>query len=161
MIPATSNDVRLRVSQGYRDAREWRRFLSSHHKENYRVLADMEDFAVIDILQISPEGKFQHVELKQRSHPLGTYPDCQVDESKIRHLQQLHAETGEKTYLAALYPLSSQIAIWEITEDDDYKVIEKMANATTVQQGQSQKRPKRLVSLPIKDARIYRHQFER
>lgn len=156
----TSNDVKLRISQGYRDAREWRRFLVEHKKGNYRVLADMDDFAVVDVMQVTPEGKCQHVELKSRKHPLGQYPDCQVDESKIRHLQQLHAETGEKTYLAALYPLSGKVAIWEITEEDDYKTIERFANATTVQQGLSVKKPKRMVSLPLKDAKVYRHKFE-
>lgn len=153
-----NQSVEKRVAQGLKDAREWQRFLKEQGK-SHRVLVDADEFAVVDVLQISDEGKFSHVELKERTHPFGTYPDCLVDESKIRQLQRLHAETNELVMVAALYPLSNRIAIWRIKEDDEFEVRKVLANATSVQTGESVKVYKDMCVLPLKNASKHTHQF--
>lgn len=154
-----TNDVLLRSIQGLKDGQEWRNFLNAHGKGDYSVWMNADPFAVCDAMQISPCGRVSYVELKQRNHIFGQYPDCLIDEWKIRQLQKLAQDTGKRVFLAALYPRSGQIAIWEIREDDEYIVRDVMANAITVQAGASRKRPKRMVPLIIKDAKVYTHQF--
>lgn len=154
-------NTNLIVSQGFKDAREWRRFLVSHGKADYKVFADVDDLAACDAMQISPCGRVSYVELKERRVPIDTYPDCAVDYAKIIALQRLAQDTGDKVFLAALYPSSHKIAIWEIHEDEEYFPTTIMANDRTVQlYGPSQKKPKQMVKLPLSKAHIYSHTFE-
>lgn len=155
----TSNDVLLRSIQGYQDIQEWRNFLASNGKGDYQVWSNADPFSTVDVMQVSPMGRVSYVELKARNVRIDQYPDCLVDEWKVTQLQRLAVDSGDKVFLVALYPQSSQIAIWEIREDDEFSVRDVMANATTLQYGASQKKNKRLVSLRLCDAKVYSHQF--
>lgn len=160
-MATTSNDVLLRSIQGLKDGQEWRNFLNAHGKGDYSVWLNADPFAVCDAMQVSPFGRVSYVELKQRNHIFGQYPDCLVDEWKIVQLQKLAQDTGKRVFLVALYPQSNKIALWQIAEDDELVTRDVLANATTVQSGCSQKKNKRMVSLSLKTAKVYSHQFER
>lgn len=158
----TDETTRLIVSQGFKDAREWQRFLTANGKGDYHVLAYVDDFAMCDAMQISPRGRISYIELKERRVTIETYPDCLVDSNKIQGLQKLAQDSGDKVFLVALYPQSNKIALWEIREDDEYEVIELYANHKTVWEGGPRPRiQKSMVKLWMKDAKIYHHEFQR
>lgn len=158
-MATTSNDVLLRSIQGYQDIQEWRNFLATHGKGDYSVWSNADPFSTVDLMQVSPMQRVSYVELKQRNVRIDQYPDCLIDETKIIDLQRLAQYSGNRVFLAALYPRSGQIAIWEIREDDEFGTRNVLANATTVQSGCSLKKNKRMVSLSLKTAKIYSHQF--
>lgn len=157
----TQETTNLIVSQGFKDAREFRRFLVSHGRQGYKVFADVDDYAPYDAVMLSVEGEVSYIELKERRVMITDYPDCAVDASKIRGLQRIKQETGRKVFLVALYPMSGQVAIWRISADEYYHTETRRANSRTVWQGGPRaKMPKEMVKLPLATAKIYTHTFE-
>lgn len=154
------NDVITYSLQGVVDGWEWLQFLRTHGKADYQVLLFADPFSPCDAIMESPERKRTYIELKTRNCTISQYQDCYIDERKINDLQRIAQATGDKVYLVALYPASSKIALWEIRGDQEYEVIEKVANVTTIQDSRPQYRcPKRLVPLPLREARKYNHRF--
>ncbi len=157
--PAMENkDVLKRMWQGMRDVEEWRNFLKTHGKGDYKVYLDSDPFAKVDVMQLTPSGARQYVELKERRVRVDQYPDCLVDADKVRTLQEIDSE-GHTALLVALYPKSGIVATWRVREEDEYEVKEITCNAVTVQGAPPTKRKKRMVSLKLKDAVLCEHRF--
>lgn len=153
-----NKDVLKRMWQGLKDVEEWRNFLRTHGKGDYKVYLDSDPFAKVDVMQVTPNGVRQYVELKERRVLVEQYPDCLVDVDKISQLQAIDQE-GHVALLVGLYPKSSKVATWRIREEDEYEVKEVACNAVTVQGAPPTKVMKRMVSLKLRDAVLCEHRF--
>ncbi len=146
--------------QNIYDMCEWQNFLHTHGRSDIEVWGSGDPRSAVDVMQVSQStGRKSYVELKMRRVGISDYADCAIDSNKILALQQLGQQTNDNVFLAAMYPKSGKVAIWQIEADGEYRVEPMTANHKTLEVGGPRKREKSVVKLLLRKAKIYNHQF--
>lgn len=145
-----------------KDLRNYWGFLSDINKRSddsrYQLFSNCDCFSSVDCIQrkYDESGDFTecNVELKGRNVGIEQYNDCVVDLAKIQTLCRLADQSGNPSYLVALYYNSGKLAIWRIDPDSEYQVTNKVTAkyGAAPEQGQTMKQ---VVSLPLSDASIH------
>lgn len=145
-----------------KDLRNYWGFLQAANKKSedskFVLFSNCDYFSSVDCIQrkYDESGDFTecNVELKGRNIPIEQYDDCVVDLAKIQTLCRLADQSGNPSYLVALYYQSGKLAIWRIDPDGEYQVTEKttLKYSAAPEQGQTMKQ---VVSLPLSDASIH------
>lgn len=145
-----------------KDLRNYWSFLSSINAKSddcrYQLFSNCDCFSSVDCIQrkYDADGDYSecNVELKGRNVNIEQYDDCVVDLAKIQTLCRLADQSGNPSYLVALYYNSAKLAIWRIDPENEYQVIEKVTAkyGAAPEQG---KQSKQVVSLPLRDASIH------
>lgn len=118
------------------------------HKHNREIFSDYPKNHPFDCAVTGKQESI--VEIKCRTEPIGTYPDCYLELGKYERLMQCSREEGKPVYYVALYPESDKICIWRL-EDKCYPwEIRYMNDKTSVDN--PRKIPKKVILLPISDA---------
>lgn len=158
------NNFQLYGDKGLNIYYKWLSDVTKNNTEySYELLASMDEYATYDIMQIRhstsdyTDTTTSYIEIKTRDVPLYMYDDCVIDAYKIHNLQKLSYLSGNRAFLAAIYTNENKIALWEIEKDREYTTITKEVNWHTaaIEDG---KKIKEMVSLPIKEAKIYNYQ---
>ena len=144
-----------------KDLKNYWGFLQSVNKKSedskYVLFSNVDPFANIDCIQrkYDESGDFteSNIELKGRNIPIEQYEDCVVDLHKIQSLMRLADQSGNPSFVVALYYNSGKLAIWKIEPDGEYRVTTKetLKYSAAPEAG---KASKQVVSLPLSDATI-------
>lgn len=145
-----------------RDLRNYWGFLQARNKKTedakFVLFSNVDPFSPVDCIQrkYDESGDFSeaNIELKGRNIDITTYPDCLVDLSKVQSLMKIADQSGNPSFVVALYYQSGKLAIWKIEPDAEYQVSEKttLKYSAAPEQG---KQAKAVVSLPLSDASIH------
>ena len=145
-----------------RDLRNYWGFLSNINKKSdcirYVLFSNVDPFSPVDCIQrkYDESGDYTeaNIELKGRNVGIEQYEDCVVDLHKIQSLMRLADQSGNPSFVVALYYNSAKLAIWKIEPDGEYRVTNKttLRYSAAPEQG---KQAKAVVSLPLSDASIH------
>lgn len=145
-----------------KDLRNYWGFLSSINKKSddcrYQLFSNCDPFSTVDCIQrkYDAEGYYSecNVELKGRNIAISEYNDCLIDLRKIQSLNRLSEQSGNPSFVVALYYTSGQLAIWKIDPEDEFTIV----NRTTTRYSaapEKGKHTKQMVSLPLDKASVY------
>lgn len=145
-----------------KDLKNYWGFLQSVNKKSedskYVLFSNVDPFANIDCIQrkYDESGDFteSNIELKGRNIPIEQYEDCVVDLQKVQSLMKIADQSGNPSFVVALYYQSGKLAIWKIEPDAEYQVSNKttLKYSAAPEQG---RQAKAVVSLPLSDASIH------
>ena len=145
-----------------RDLRNYWGFLSNINKKSdcarYVLFSNVDPFSPVDCIQrrYDESGDYteSNIELKGRNIPIEQYEDCVVDLAKIQNLMRVADQSGNPSFVVALYYQSGKIAIWKIEPDGEFQVTTKetLKYSAAPEQG---RQAKAVVSLPLSDASIH------
>ena len=145
-----------------RDLKNYWGFLQARNKKTedakFVLFSNVDPFSPVDCIQrkYDESGDFSeaNIELKGRNIDITTYPDCLVDLSKVQSLMKIADQSGNPSFVVALYYQSGKLAIWKIEPDAEYQVSNKttLKYSAAPEQG---KQAKAVVSLPLSDASIH------
>ena len=144
-----------------RDLKNYWGFLQSVNKKSedskYVLFSNVDPFSPVDCIQrkYDESGDFteSNIELKGRNISIDQYDDCVVDLAKVQSLMRIADQSGNPSFVVALYYQSGKIAIWRIEPDGEYQVSNKttLKYSAAPEQG---KQAKVVISLPLSDATI-------
>ena len=144
-----------------RDLKNYWGFLSNINKKSdctrYVLFSNVDPFSPVDCIQrkYDESGDFteSNIELKGRNIPIEQYADCVVDLQKVQSLMKIADQSGNPSFVVALYYQSGKLAIWKIEPDAEYQVSNKttLKYSAAPEQG---KQAKAVVSLPLAEATI-------
>lgn len=145
-----------------RDLKNYWGFLSNINKRSdctkYVLFSNVDPFSPVDCIQrkYDESGDYTeaNIELKGRNVGIDQYEDCVIDLAKIQNLMRIADQSGNPSFVVALYYQSGKLAIWKIEPDGEYRV----ENKTTLKYGaapEQGKQAKAVVSLPLSDASIH------
>lgn len=144
-----------------RDLKNYWGWLSEINKKaddtKFVLFSNVDPFANIDCIQrkYDCDGYYteSNIELKGRNVSIDQYDDCVVDLPKIQSLMRIADQSGNPSFVVALYYPSNKLAIWRIEPDGEYKVETKqtLKYSAAPEQG---KQAKAVVSLPLNEATI-------
>lgn len=144
-----------------RDLRNYWGFLSQVNKKadgvRYVLFSNVDPFSPVDCIQrkYDESGDFteSNIELKGRNVDINQYEDCVVDLAKVQSLMRVADQSGNPSFVVALYYQSGKLAIWRIEPDGEYKVENKttLKYSAAPEQG---RQAKAVVSLPLSEATI-------
>lgn len=144
-----------------KDLKNYWGFLQGVNKKSedskYVLFSNVDPFSPVDCIQrkYDESGDFTeaNIELKGRNIPIEQYEDCVVDLHKIQSLMKLADQSGNPSFVVALYYTSGKLAIWRIEPDAEYQVSEKttLKYSAAPEQG---RQAKAVVSLPLNEATI-------
>lgn len=145
-----------------RDLRNYWGFLQSVNKKSedckYVLFSNVDPFSPVDCIQrkYDESGDYTeaNIELKGRNVGIDQYEDCVIDLAKIQNLMRIADQSGNPSFVVALYYQSGKLAIWKIEPDGEYRVTEKttLRYSAAPEQG---KQAKAVVSLPLAEAKIF------
>ena len=144
-----------------RDLRNYWGFLSNINKKSdctrYVLFSNVDPFSPVDCIQrkYDESGDFteSNIELKGRNISIDKYVDCLIDLQKVQSLMRVADQSGNPSFVVALYYQSGKLAIWRIEPDGEYQVTTKetLKYGAAPEQG---KQAKAVVSLPLNEATI-------
>lgn len=144
-----------------RDLKNYWSFLQGINKKSdctrYVLFSNVDPFSPVDCIQrkYDESGDYteSNIELKGRNVGIDQYEDCVIDLAKIQNLMRVADQSGNPSFVVALYYQSGKIAIWKIEPDGEYRVTNKttLKYSAAPEQG---KQAKAVVSLPLSDATI-------
>lgn len=144
-----------------KDLKNYWGFLNQVNKKSdctrYVLFSNVDPFANIDCIQrkYDESGDFteSNIELKGRNVDINQYEDCVVDLAKVQSLMRVADQSGNPSFVVALYYQSGKLAIWRIEPDGEYKVENKttLKYSAAPEQG---RQAKAVVSLPLSEATI-------
>lgn len=132
----------------------------------YNVCASMQRFSPYDVVQVkqvidedgNSSQEIEFVELKGREVCFEDFCDYEFEEGKLKELQKVGQQTGNKIYVCAIYYLSDTIFIWEIDPYMEYPTVTKMVNKYTVFKEEG-KVPKKMVKFVYPAGQRYEYKF--
>lgn len=144
-----------------RDLKNYWGFLNGINKKaedtRYVLFSNCDPFSPIDCIQrkYDCEGYYTeaNIELKGRTISIDQYDNCIIDLHKIQSLMRIADQSGNPSFVVALYYPSSKLAIWRIEPDAEYNIETKgtLKYSAAPERG---KQAKAVVSLPLSDATI-------